>query len=58
MNELDYPNPCNKEIIDFINWMIDTRRLEYNWEFIQGVLEKPQNFYEQYQEFKKEREKT
>jgi len=54
---LDYPEPCNKEMIDFIDWLTDTFQILDVWEFIKYVLEKPQNFYEQYQQFKKEQKK-
>jgi len=55
MINLDYPEPCNKDMIDFIEWMVETFQIMDTWEFIKYILEKPQNFYEQYQEFLKSR---
>ena len=55
MTELDYPEPCNEEMVSFIEWMVETNQIMDVWEFIKYILEKPQNFYDQYQEYLKER---
>jgi len=49
----DMPNTCSEEMVSFIDWLVDTFQLFDTWEYIKYVLEKPYNFYEKYQEFKK-----
>ena len=58
MSELDYPEPCNEEMINFVEWMVETFQIMDVWEFIKYILEKPQNFYEQYQEYLKSKKGT
>ena len=53
---LDFPQPCNQEMVDFVEWMVETFQIMDVWEFIKYILEKPQNFYEQYQEYLREKE--
>ena len=52
----DMPETCSSDMIDFIDWLVDTGQLDDMWEWIRYPLEKPYNFYEQYIEFLKEKE--